>query len=248
MKKEKSAALWKSLFWGICMLLFPILSGALSAVFALETIETLLLQGSFMLLSLIIPLVFIVVKKWSRHEIGFAKMDFNGCKQAIYFLPLLAIFIPAAAKGFYIRSAAYVFGNLFLYLAVGIAEEVYFRGIIPTYLNKVFSWKGVIFFSSFIFGIGHIASAFTTNNGLEICLTVLNAFVFGWLAIEMTMICNNIMPGILLHFLFDFETKIVVMSGNELLIAECIRGAIMVVAAVWLAVILVRLKSDKAVP
>lgn len=247
MKKEKAVALWKSLLWGICMLLFPILSGTLSVVFDLETIETLFLQGSVMLLSLIIPLFFILVKKWRWNEIGFAKIDINGFKRAMYFLPLLAIFIPAAAKGFFIRSAAYALGNLFLYLAVGIAEEVYFRGIVPKYLNEAFSWISVILFSSVIFGIGHIASAFTTNNGLEICLTVLNAVIFGWLAMEMTMICNNILPGMLLHFLFDYETKIVVMHGNELLIAECIRGTVMVIAAVWLAFILVRLKSEKTV-
>lgn len=243
MNKEKSVALWKSLFWGIGILLFPILSGTLSAVLSLETVETLLVQGIFMLLSLIIPIILILTKKWNWNEIGFAKIDTNGCKKAIYFLPILAIFVPAAWKGFYIKSAAYVLGNLFLYFTVGIAEEVYFRGIVPKYLTKAFSVKGVIFLSALIFGIGHIASAFTANNGFETFLTVLNALVFGWLAIEIVVLCKNIIPAVLLHFMFDFETKIVVMCGNELFIAECIRGAIMVIAAVWLAVILVKSKT-----
>ena len=43
--------------------------------------------------------------------------------------------------------------------------------------------------------------------------------------------------------MFDFETKIVVMSGNELLAAECIRGAVMVIAAVWLGIVLAKLKK-----
>ena len=234
MNKEKLFALCKSLFWGICILLFPILSGILSVVFSLETIEMLFLQGTFMLLALIIPLIFILTKKWRLSEIGFAKIDIKECKKVIYFLPVSVIFIPTAVKGFCIKSTAYVLGNLFLYLMVGIAEEVYFRGIIPKYLNKAFSLKGVILLSTIIFGIGHMATAFTANNGLEIFLTVLNAFIFGWLAIEMTIISKNITPVILLHFMFDFETKIVVMYGNELLIAECIRGVIMVVEAVWL--------------
>ena len=101
----------------------------------------------------------------------------------------------------------------------------------------------MIFLSAVIFGIGHIASAFTASNGSEVLLSVLNAFIFGWLAIEMALICKNIMPGILLHFMFDFETKIVVMDGNDLLAAECIRGVVMVLAAVWLGIILVKLKK-----
>lgn len=235
MNEEKLFALCKSLFWGICILLFPILSGTLSVVFSLGTIEVLFLQGTFMLLALIIPLIFILAKKWRWSEIGFVKIDINECKKVIYFLPMSAIFIPVAVKGFHMKSAGYVLGNLFLYLMAGIAEEVCFRGIIPKYLNKAFSPKGVILLSAIIFGIGHMATAFTTNNGTEIFLTVLNAFIFGWLAIEMTVISKNITPAILLHFMFDFETKIVVMHGTELLIAECIRGIIMFVEAIWLA-------------
>lgn len=242
---KKSLALWKSVCWCIYVLLFPILSGTVSAVFSLGTVETLFLQGAAMLLSLIIPFALIWTKKWNWTEIGFAKFDVNGWKKAIYFLPLAAILIPPAVKGFHIVSSAYVWGNLFLYFSVGVAEEVYFRGIIPSCLNKVFSWKSVIFLSSAVFSIGHIASAFAADSGLEVFLTVVNAFIFGWLSIEMQLICNNIMPIILLHFLFDFETKIVMMRGSELLAAECIRGAVMVIAAVWLAVILGNQRREK---
>lgn len=237
MMKGKLFALIQSLLWGICILLFPIFSGTLSVVFSLGTIETLFLQGTFMLLSLIIPLTLIRTGKWEWSDIGFGKFDTVRCKRAYYFLPLLAVFIPVAVKGFYIKSAAYVLGNLFLYLSVGIAEEVYFRGIIPKYLNREFSIKTVILLSAVIFGVGHIAAAFTTNNGFEIFLIALNAFIFGWLAIEMVVIAKNIVPVILLHFMFDFETKIVVMSGYGLLLAECVRGAILFIVAVWLAIV-----------
>lgn len=238
MKKEKLSALRKALFWCVCMLMFPILSGVLSALFSLGTIETLFLQGIFMLCSLFIPLSFVLAKRWSWDQIGCASMDIHGCRRMLYFFPMLAILAPAAAKGFHVKSAAYLLGTLFLYLTVGVAEEVYFRGIIPQYLNKTFSRRSAILLSALIFGTGHIASAFTASNGLEIFLTVLNAFIFGWLTMEMAVICKNIAPGIVLHVLFDFETKVVVMQGTELLLAEGIRGVIMVIEAVWLAVVL----------
>lgn len=245
MSKRKLIALSKSFLWSICILLFPILSGTLSAVLSLETTGTLLLQGTFMLLSLVIPLIFIVRKKWRWSEIGFAKIDADRCKKALYFLPTLVIFIPAAVRGFHIQSVPYVLGNLFLYLAVGLAEEIYFRGIIPKCLNEAFSRKEMIFLSSIIFGIGHIASAFTANNGWEIFLAVLNAVIFGWLAIEMAVICKSIAPVILLHFMFDFETKIVVMNGAALLTAECIRGVIMVIVALWFVAVIGKMEKVK---
>lgn len=243
MDKGKLIALYKSFLWGVCILLFPIFSGVLSAILSLGTIETLFIQGFFMLTSLVIPLIFALCGKWKWEEIGFCKYDTACSKKAYHFLPLIAIFIPVAIQGFYFKSIIYVFGNLFLYLTVGIAEEIYFRGIIPKYLSKAFSVKGVILFSTLIFGIGHIATAFTTSNSWEIFLTVLNAFLFGWLAIEMQLISKNIIPAIILHFLFDFETKIVAMNGTTLLIAECVRGVILFVAAVWLATV-IRINLD----
>lgn len=247
MDKRKISTLCKSFLWEICILLFPIFSGVLSAILSLETIETLFIQGLCMLSSLVIPLIFVLSGKWRWEEIGFGKYDADCSEKAYHFFPLIAIFIPVAMQGFYFRSTIYVFGNLFLYLTVGIAEEVYFRGIIPKYLRKEFSIKGVILFSAVIFGIGHIATALTASNGWEVCLTILNAFLFGWLAIEIELISKNIVPVILLHFFFDFETKIVVMSGTALLFAECVRGVIVFVAAVWLAtVILIKLDFQKS--
>lgn len=245
MDKRKAHALSRSLLWCICILSFPILSGTLSAVLSLGTVETLFLQGISMLLSLTIPLIFILSKKWSWEEIGAAPIDTDGCKRALYLLPLLTIFIPVAVKGLHIRSTAYLLGSLFLYLTVGVAEEIYFRGIIPRYLSEAFSLRGTIVLSIIIFGIGHIAAAFTASSVSEVCLTVLNASIFGWLAIEMAVICNNITPCILFHAMFDFETKIVAMNGAELAAAEYIRGAIMVIAAAWLTVIRVRSEHSR---
>lgn len=243
--REKSIAVCKALAWCACMLMFPILSGVLSAVLSLETVGTLFLQGAFMLLSLLVPLGFAWAGRWGREEIGFGPIDADGCRRMLYFLPMLAVLIPAAGKGFCAKPAPYVLGSLFLYLAVGIAEEVYFRGVIPRCLSKVFSRKSVIFLSAVIFGAGHIASAFTADSGSEILLTVLNALIFGWLTMEMAVICKNITPGILLHALFDFETKLVAMEGNELLTAECVRGGIMAVEAVWLWIVVTKPAGER---
>lgn len=233
--KNKILVIFKSILWCLVILLFPIISGALSVIFSLDTVITLFLQGTFMVMALIPPAIFVLSGKWHWSEIGFKKMNVRSCKRGFYFIPLLVIFIPVAVKGFYVKSIGYVFGSLFLYLFVGISEEIYFRGIIPRYLKEEFSTKGILIVSTFIFAIGHIATAFTANNVFEIALTVLNALIFGWLAMEITIVSSNIIPAILLHFLFDFETKIAVMNGRELLMAESVRGTLMFIIACWLS-------------
>lgn len=246
MDRGRLLALCKASLWGACLLLFPICSGTLSAILSLGTVETLFLQGAFMLASLAIPLALVLGGTWRWREIGFGRYDAARGRKALHFLPLVAIFIPVAVQGFSFEPAIYVIGNLFLYLAVGVAEETYFRGIVPRCLGKAFSLSGVILLSSLIFGIGHIASAFTATGGWEVLLTVLNALLFGWLAIETRIVSNSIVPAILLHFLFDFETKIVAMGGLSLLVAEGMRGAVMFIAAVWLLAVIRKIANEDA--
>lgn len=234
--KGREAAVGKSLLWCFTMLLFPVVSGTLSAVLSLDAIETLFLQGLFMLIAMIPPIAFVLRGTWRWRDIGFARFDAERCKKVLYFFPLLVIYVPAAVKGFTVKSPGYVLGNLFLYLSVGISEEIYFRGIVPSYLKKEFTAREVVLLSTLVFGIGHIAAALSGMDPFEIVLTVLNALIFGWLAMEMTMISSNIIPAILVHFLFDFETKVAAMGGRELLAAEGLRGSLMLILAVWLAV------------
>ena len=75
-------------------------------------------------------------------------------------------------------------------------------------------------------------------------LTVINALIFGFLTIEMYMLCKSIIPGMFIHFLFDFETKFILMNGNNLLIAEIIRGTVMTLIAIYFAIVLFR-KTNK---
>lgn len=233
--KKKFLSLLQSALFCVILLAFPIASGVLATVMKMGTVETLFLQGGFMAASLILPAIFVLAGKWNIREIGFDRFDKTSFKRLLFYLPFLLIFVPVTIRGFAVQSTDYFFGVLFLYLFVGLAEEVYFRGIIPFFLKKRFSLLWVILLSSIVFAVGHLATAFTATNGWEIFLTVLNALLFGLMAIELATVAKNILPCVVIHFLFDFETKIVVMSGRELLLAECVRGAILTLLALWLA-------------
>lgn len=242
--KQKVLVIAKSLLWCLVILLFPVISGALSVILSLDTVTALFLQGVFMILALLPPAFFVLKGKWDWSACGFTRIDFEGCQRVLYFLPLLVIFIPPVMKGFYAKSAGYVLGSLFLYLFVGIAEEVYFRGIIPRYLKEAFSTREIVPLSAVIFAVGHIAAALAGSTAFEIALTVLNAFIFGWLAMEMTILSSSIIPAILVHFFFDFETKITVMSGRALLTAEVVRGILMFILAGWLAAVICKGRAE----
>ena len=242
MKKFK--AILFSLLWCLIILTFPITSGVIASISKLDKITTIILQGSFMLLSLVVPLVFLLTKKWNFKEIGFTRITKEGARSVLYFLPLVLIIVPCAIEGFRIESIQYFFAVLYLYLFVGIAEELYFRGIIPYYLGKAFDIKWIVVISSLIFALGHSATILTDGNIVMMILTVINALIFGFLTIEMYMLCKSIIPAMIVHFLFDFETKFIRMNGNKLLIAEIIRGAIMALIALCFAIILYK-KSKK---
>ena len=77
--KSKGLAVGKALLWCLVMLLFPTLSGTLSVVLSLTAVETLFLQGAFMLLALIPPAAFVLRGRWRWEDIGFAPLNFVGC-------------------------------------------------------------------------------------------------------------------------------------------------------------------------
>lgn len=235
MTAKQGRALGGALLWTLCVLAFPVASGTLSAVLALGTVESLLLQGGFLLLSLLPPLALVWTGKRRWDGLGLGRSDAAGRRRTLYFLPLAAILLPAAVRGFAAPSAGYVLGNLFLYGAVGLAEEIYFRGVIPFGLQPAFSRRGAFWISVWLFGLGHLAAAFTAGSGLEVLLTVVNALLFGALAMELTALAGNIVPAAALHALFDFETKVTVLQGAALLRAEYVRGALVAAAALWLA-------------
>ena len=242
MRKFKAIIL--SILWCVFILFFPIASGVIASIAKLDKITTIILQGSFMLLSLVVPLVFLLTKKWNFKEIGFNKITKERAKNVLYFLPLLLILIPCSVQGFRVESIEYFFANLYLYLFVGIAEELYFRGIIPYYLGKAFSTKWIIIISSLIFALGHSVTILSNYDVIMMIFIIINALIFGVMAIEIYMLCKSIIPVMIVHFLFDFETKFILMNGNDLLIAEILRGTVMTLIAIYFAIVLFR-KTNK---
>lgn len=54
----KDKPIIKSIIWTCIILIFPITSGAISQVLMINNVQTMFVQGCFMLISLIFPIVY----------------------------------------------------------------------------------------------------------------------------------------------------------------------------------------------
>ena len=133
-----------------------------------------------------------------------------------------------------LSSIGYILATLLFTLSVGIAEELYFRGVILRLLGRNFSALPAVFISALIFGIAHASGAFVASSPLMVWLTILNALLFGWLAAEIALITKNIIPLMIFHCLFDFFTYQMLATGGAMITVYAVRGTLMTIVAVYL--------------
>lgn len=215
----KDKPILKSILWTFVILIFPVVSGVITQVLMMNNIQTMFIQGCFMLISLIIPIVYICKFKISFKKIGLIKIENGSAKKVLFFLPLVIAEAPFLLVGIRLNSIKYIITLLFFTIAVGISEEIYFRGIILKLLEEKYPPKKSIIISALVFGIGHIASAFAGRSILIIVFQILNALVFGIIAAEIITITKSLIPIIIWHFVFNFVNYITLATGvNEIFV------------------------------
>lgn len=238
---RKSKAVIFSIIWAVVVIAFPVASGVIVVVSRADAISSRLIQTAFMLASTVVPFIYCKVKKISQKEILLKGIDKNGIKTCLFYLPLAAILLPMIVTGVNLSNTGYVLATLLFTLSVGIAEELYFRGIILRLLSKSFGALPVAFISLIIFGAGHASGAFMEPSLVMVLLTILNAFLFGWVAAETALITKNIIPLMIFHCLFDFFTYQMLATGNAIIVVYAVRGTLMTIVAVYL---LIKLKKQ----
>jgi len=223
-----------SIVWTIVLLVFPVVSGVIVTVFRMNQIEVFLTQGYFMLLSLIIPVVYICKKKIYLKEIGLRKMEPGSIGKTLFFIPIVISELPLILVGVDFKGFTYVSVLIFFTLAVGMSEELYFRGIILKLLKDNFSVRQTIVISALVFGVGHFASILAGKSIVEVLLQIINAIVFGIIAAEIVMHTKSLFPVIIWHFLFDFVNHISLAASTSGYIAIGFQELIMIIYALFL--------------
>ena len=163
----------------------------------------------------------------------------------LYFSPLLLIALSPFTAGInYNGGAALILANLFLTLGIGMAEEVFFRGIICG------AWLGhgvgkAMMISSVLFGLSHILNiaggAELGETVLQICFALVYGMVFALIFAE----SGSLLPCVLLHALHDFCAFI---SGEGSAQFEIILGAVQFIVLLVYFLYLFRITARKREP
>ena len=187
----------------LILLVFFFVQGAAAVVFQLEGSVSALVRGGIIWLLVICTLLYFAVRHKSISVLGIRRPKKGSSKKLLFCIPLIVValshFVAGPASGLSIG----LFGaDLFLTLSIGMAEEIYFRGIICRIWVEKGKVKAVVI-SSILFGICHLmniaggAGLLTTL--LQICFAVIYGFVLALIFIR----SGSLIPCILLHALHD---------------------------------------------
>ena len=132
----KSRSVVSSLLWAAIIIAFPVASGAIVVLSKADPTSSRLIQAAFMYASISIPLAYCKVKKISFRDIFVVGIDGQGVKTCLYYVPLIVVLLPTIVGGVRLSHTSHVLATLLFTLGVGMAEELYFRGIILRLLGK----------------------------------------------------------------------------------------------------------------
>ena len=89
-KRSKLRAVLSSLIFSIAMMIFPVVSGAIVVINGIDTLQSYCIQGVFMMLSIVVPVIFMWITKIRPAQIGFTGMKKGSIKTVLYFVPVIA--------------------------------------------------------------------------------------------------------------------------------------------------------------
>lgn len=229
----KTKAILFSLLFSIILTVFPVASSVIAINQSCTQLETYWIQGIFMMLSVFVPLLYLLHKKITFKTIGFTPSKKGSLKTALYFLPFLLAKMLFLIKGITL-DVPVLLALLFFTIGIGLSEELYFRGLILQWLLTCLSIKQSILISTLFFGIVHASQAFSGVGLIMTLLTIANALLFGVIASELVLITESLLPIILLHTLFDFINWISLVNGTSEFIITFIQSIIMTCYAIYL--------------
>lgn len=228
--------------WAVILTAFPVASGVIVVVSDADATSARLLQTAFMSLSVIVAFAYCKIKKVTLRKLLLKGLDKNGVRVCLFYIPLIVILLPMIATGVNLSGPGpgYIWATLLFTLSVGIAEELYFRGLILGLLRKAFAAVPAVLISALIFASCHASGAFLEPSMAMVLLSILNAFLFGCVAAGVALLTKNLIPLMIFHSLFDFFTYQMSATGTTLVIVYAARGTLMTIFAIYLLIALAR--------
>ena len=205
------------------LLLFFFVQGAIVVITKIKGVQSAIVRGTVIWSLVVITLAYYIIKYRGISMLGFRKVKKGTAKRVLYYSPLLLIALSPLVAGVDLEEgAAFLFANLFLTLGIGMAEEIFFRGIICNLWLKYGVIKAMLL-SSVLFGMSHILNvaggADLLATILQICFAIVYGMVFTLIFIE----GNSLIPCVLMHALHDFCSFI---SAEGSMQSDMILGAV----------------------
>ena len=229
-KSPKLRVVLSSLVFSLVLMIFPVASGVIVVMNDMDAIQSYWLQGAFMMLSLAVPVVFMWITKIKPAQIGLIRMEKGSIKTVLYFVPVFAAKIGFLLYGIN-HDIRTITALAFFTIAIGLSEEVFFRGVILKKLRTCFTIKQTVILSSVFFAAVHASQAFSGAGIIMVALTIINALIFGIVASEIVMLTKSIVPVIIWHTLYDFINWLSLANGTTEVFLIIIESTIMVTYA-----------------
>ena len=200
---RQDRAVFKTVLATAVLLLFFFAQGAVVIVNNVEGEASAVIRGTIIALASVAAIVFSLIKHKSLTPLGFRKPEKGSSKNLLYYIPLLVIALSALVCGIDIgKGSVYLISNLFLALTVGLAEEIYFRGIICNMWLRQSKKKAVVI-SSVLFGLCHLMNIMGGAGIAETALQICFAFAYGIAFALIFARSRSIWPCVLLHAFHD---------------------------------------------
>lgn len=129
--KRKDRIILKTAMATLLLLLFFFAQGAIVVITGIEGVPSALIRGTVIWGLVIITLAYSIIRYKGISKLGFRSAEKGAAKRMLYFSPLLLIALSPFTAGINFNGgAALILANMFLTLGIGIAEEIFFLGII----------------------------------------------------------------------------------------------------------------------
>jgi membrane protease YdiL (CAAX protease family) len=148
--------------------------------------------------------IYIFIIGWWKNIASLKNVSF---KSLYLILPVIIISFIPILNGFKENSAYGIFMTLLIALLIGFIEEIECRGIIFSALEHMGA-KSSILISSVIFALLHLLNLCYGADILDTLVQVVFAFGFGLVMAAATYKTHSLLPQMLVHALWDFNSDI----------------------------------------
>lgn len=234
---DKLKAISKALLFGLIMFAFLALSALIAKLMKLSPARTYVFQGAFMLLSAVVPLLYIGKVGYGCADVGLNKPTKSGMKSILFYIPLILCLIPIFIIDFKKSgSTKLLIVALFYYGCIAVASQIYFRGVVQPSLRGKMPVLACALLSALIFALAdmhylnHIIS-YKRN-------IILGLVVFAYAAVEYVIIENkgNILFTIIFNTLFFFIGTCFIITGKKMVIALFISCVVLLIYGIYMLV------------